>query len=111
MKTHKDLFVWKDAIDLVEEVYDITSYFPQNEVYGLVSQIRRSVVSVPSNIAEGAARGSKKDFKRFLYIALGSLSEVETQMIIAKRLGYTSKSLDSELIKIRKMILGLIRKL
>ncbi|WP_018248125.1 four helix bundle protein [Orenia marismortui] len=111
MKCHRDLLVWKDSIDLVEETYKLTNDFPKHELYGLTSQIRRAAISVPSNIAEGAAKNSKNEFKRYLYIALGSLLEVETQLIVAKRLEYISKTLDRQLTGIRRMILGLIKKL
>jgi four helix bundle protein len=90
VKQYGDLIAWQKAIDLVEEVYKITKAFPREEVYGLVSQMRRAAVSVPSNIAEGQSRSSK-DFVHFLTIAHGSLSEVETQMIIANRLGYVTR--------------------
>ncbi|MGB8375015.1 MAG: four helix bundle protein, partial [Salegentibacter sp.] len=83
MKSHKDLTVYKTSIDLVIDVYQISGSFPDVEKFGLTSQIRRAAVSIPSNISEGAARNSKKDFIRFLYIALGSLAEMETQMEIA----------------------------
>ena len=85
IRNHKDLEVWKKSMDLVSNIYKITESFPNKEIYGLTNQIRRSAVSVPSNIAEGAARSSKKEFIQFLYIALGSLAELETQMIIASR--------------------------
>ena len=75
-------------MDLVSSIYKITESFPNKEVYGLTNQIRRAAVSIPSNIAEGAARNSKKEFMQFLYIALGLLSELETQIIIASRLEY-----------------------
>lgn len=88
MKTHKDLDVWKLGMDLVTNVYLMTKEFPKIEMYGLTSQMRRSAVSIPSNIAEGAARQSNKENLQFLYIALGSLSELETQAIIASRLAY-----------------------
>ena len=111
LKTHKDLDAWKRSLDLVEMVYKVTNAFPQEELYGLTNQLRRAAVSIPSNIAEGAARGSKKEFIQFLYIALGSLSEVETQLIIANRLGYVNDTndMDQQLGTIRKLILGLIR--
>jgi len=111
LKTHKDLDAWKRSLDLVEVVYKVTRAFPQEEMYGLTNQLRRAVVSIPSNIAEGAARGSKKEFIQFLYIALGSLSEVETQLIIANRLGYVNDTndMDQQLETVRKLILGLIR--
>ena len=79
---------------MVKEIYQLTSAFPQEELYGLSAQLRRSAVSVPSNIAEGAARSSKKEFLQFLSIARGSLSELETQVIIAKELGYV-ETIDS----------------
>ena len=72
MKTHKDLEVWKNSIELVTEIYRITETFPKSELYGLVNQIRRSAVSIPSNISEGAARNHQKEFIQFLYIAQGS---------------------------------------
>jgi four helix bundle protein len=110
LKTHKDLEVWKRSLDLVEKVYSMTRSFPKEEVYGLTLQMRRSAVSVPSNIAEGAARGSKKEFIQFLYIALGSLEELETQFILACRVGLMSdRSLSSTIEEVRKMLLGLLR--
>ncbi len=110
LKTHKDLEVWKRSLDLVEKVYLMTRSFPKEEVYGLTLQMRRAAVSVPSNIAEGAARGSKKEFIQFLYIALGSLEELETQFVLACRLGFTSdRSLSYTIDEIRKMLLGLLR--
>ncbi len=111
LKTHKDLDAWQKSLDLVEMVYKATNGFPQEELYGLVNQMRRAAVSIPSNIAEGAARASKKEFTQFLHIALGSVSEIETQLIIAKRLGYLD-NLDSgeeQIGTARKLILGLIR--
>ena len=86
MKTHKDLDVWNKAMDFAEKIYSLTTQFPKEEQYGLVSQIRRSAISIPSNIAEGAARNSNKEFMQFLYIAMGSLSEIETQILLAKKL-------------------------
>ncbi len=87
-RKHHDLEAWLSAIDLVKQVYALTSTFPTHENYGLTSQIRRSAVSVPSNIAEGCARLSDREFLHFLGIARGSLSELETQLIIARELGY-----------------------
>ena len=83
---HKDLEVWIKSMDLVEDVYALSKFFPNDEKFGLTNQIRRASVSVPSNISEGAARKSDKEFIQFLYIALGSLSELETQYLIAVRL-------------------------
>jgi len=110
MKTHKDLDVWNRAMELAEKTYALTMDFPQKEQYGIVSQIRRSAISIPSNIAEGAARHSNKEFIQFLYIALGSLAELETQMLLSQRLGFLKDgSVLLELEDIRKMLLGLIR--
>lgn len=113
MKSHKDLEVWKRSVELVTIIYTITKSFPQNEVYGLTNQIRRAAVSIPSNIAEGAARKNQKEFKQFLYISLGSLSELETQLIISYNLSYLQQiqfnSIEEELSEIRRMLLGLIK--
>jgi len=110
MNSHKDLDVWKKSMELVTNIYRLTRGLPQDEQYGLSSQIRRSAISIPSNIAEGAARNSDKEFKQFLYIALGSASEVETQLLIAENLGFMNignKLLD-DISAIRKMLTGLI---
>jgi four helix bundle protein len=87
-RKHHSLRVWKKSVELVTVVYKITESFPKHELYGLTSQIRRSAVSVPSNIAEGAARTSNREFANFLSISRGSLSELETQVLISKNLGY-----------------------
>jgi four helix bundle protein len=111
MKTHHDLDVWKKSISLVTKIYAVTKSFPQTEIYGLTSQIRRCAVSIPSNIAEGAARSSKNEFGQFLSISLGSLSELETQLIVSNNLKYLEtgdfNDLTSDLTSIRRMILGL----
>ncbi|WP_228453710.1 four helix bundle protein [Chryseobacterium manosquense] len=86
--SHKDLKVWKESMILVEKIYDLTRTFPDEEKYVLVPQIRRCSISVPSNIAEGFARKGNKELLQFLFIALGSLSELETQIEIASRLRY-----------------------
>ena len=112
LRNHKDLTVWKRSFELVILLYRISSNFPKDEQYRLTDQIRRSVVSIPSNIAEGAARSSKKEFIQFLYIALGSLSELETQILIAAELEYlVSDEIMPKIEEIRKMLLGLIKKL
>lgn len=105
---HKDLDVWKKSMDLVEHIYNLTSTFPIEERYGLVSQMRRAAVSIPSNIAEGSARKGDKELVQFLMIALGSLSELETQYLIAIRLKFLKNYLDLEnvLIETKKLILG-----
>ena len=86
VRTYRDLIVWQRAMDLACEVYHLTSTLPREELFGLTRQLRESSVSVASNVAEGQARGTK-DFRRFLSIALGSLQELETQMLLAQRLG------------------------
>ncbi|MCC6301458.1 MAG: four helix bundle protein [Gammaproteobacteria bacterium] len=89
-RTHHNLIIWQEAINFVKEIYEVTARFPQHELYGITSQMRRCAVSVPSNIAEGAGRLSRREYMRFLAIARGSLCELETQVIIAQRLGYIS---------------------
>ncbi|MGE3268005.1 MAG: four helix bundle protein [Chloroflexota bacterium] len=90
-RNFRDLLAWQRAMDLVQAVYALTADFPPDERFGLTSQLRRAAVSVPSNIAEGQGRGSRADFGRFLAIAYASLREVETQLLIAVRLEYTSE--------------------
>jgi len=87
-KPHKKLLAWQKSMDLVEEIYDLTKTFPREEIYGLTSQLRRAAVSVPSNIAEGAAGRSRVQFKNYLSVAIGSLNELATQLEIASRIGY-----------------------
>ncbi len=94
MMNHKHLQAWKLGIDFVVLVYELSSHFPKHELHGLTNQIRRAAVSIPSNIAEGSARNSTKEFTQYLHIALGSLAEAETQMIIAKRLGHLPEDTD-----------------
>jgi four helix bundle protein len=113
IKTHKDLDVWKKSVSLVTLIYEMTKGFPKDELYGLTNQIRRSAVSIPSNIAEGSARKGNKEFAQFLYIGLGSLSELETQLIIATNLKYISSEkseiIMNDLNDIRRMLVGLIK--
>jgi four helix bundle protein len=110
---HKELDVWKESIKLVSELYKLTTNLPDIERFGLASQIRRAAVSVPSNIAEGAARNSDKELIQFLYISLGSLSELETLIIIGNNLKYFQTTeldkLDQKIQAIKKMTLGLIK--
>jgi len=91
LKSYRDLVVWQKAMDLVEVIYRLSDLFPQHEQYGLRSQIRDAVVSVPSNIAEGYARTHRGDYRRHLSIASGSLAETETQLILAVRLSYLER--------------------
>jgi four helix bundle protein len=86
-KSHLNLILWQKAVDLAVEVYRISGTFPRSEVYGLAQQLRRAAVSIPSNIAEGAGRRTTRDFIAFLHIARGSLAEIETQLLIAQRVG------------------------
>ena len=114
MKTHKDLIVWQKSIDFVTKLYKLTGAFPKEELYGLVSQMRRAAVSIPSNISEGAARQTDKEFLRFLYIARASGSEVETQLLIAENLDYFNSDqsqLKENLLEILKMLNSLINKI
>ena len=114
-KPHKKLEAWRQSMDLVIDVYKATEGFPAQEAYGLANQIRRAVVSIPSNIAEGAARQTKREFSNYLHIAQGSLSELDSQIEIASRLGFldikSQKQLDEKMTPIDKMITGLIRHL
>ena len=108
---HTDLDVWKKSMDLTEHIYRATKEYPRIEQYTIVSQMRRAVLSVPSNIAEGAARRTTKDYIRFLYIALGSISELETQCLISKRLDYYDYSCINDLLNIKRMLSSLIKSL
>ena len=111
MSDHRKLDVWKLSIELVVEIYEITKKFPKEEIYGLTSQIRRCAISIPSNIAEGSARQSDRELIQFLYMALGSLSELETQLIIAKKLSYIStvETLSDKIDSVKKLLMGLIK--
>ena len=113
IRNFNDLKIWQRGIELVKMVYRVTSTLPAVEKYGIVSQMRRSAVSVPSNIAEGFMRRHNKEYKQFLYIALGSLAELETQIIISKELNFlTTENCTSTLSAIdelNKMTTGLIK--
>ncbi len=105
---HKDLEAWKKSISLVEKLYKVTALFPRAELYGITLQIRRAAVSIASNISEGAARNSNKEFLKFLSYALGSLAEVETQCVIAERLGFLhNQNITEDVQKVRSLIIGL----
>jgi four helix bundle protein len=114
-KPHHNLVVWKRSLAFVTQIYRMTALLPAEERFGLVSQMRRAAVSIPSNIAEGAARNTHKEFMNFLYIAQGSASELETQMLISRDLGFIDKAdidgLLSELDEISKMLIGLQKSL
>ena len=111
MRPHHNLDVWKKAVGFSVRIYEITETFPRDEKYGLTSQVRRAAVSIAANIAEGAGRTSKKEFANFLSIAQGSASEVETELLIALRLGYVNqevfRDLTSGLDEIGRMVTGL----
>lgn len=92
MKTFRDLFIWQKAMNLVTNTYQITEKFPKEELFGLTSQIRRSAISIPSNIVEGFGRDSNKEFSRFINIAISSLFEFQTQIEIAKNINYLNEN-------------------
>ncbi len=115
MNKFKELKVWQEAIELAVEVYKLTRTFPNDEKFGLISQINRSVISISSNIAEGAGRNNDKEFKQFLGIALGPACELESQLIVSKRLNYISdeelKQQTDKLLHIQNMANKLIQKI
>ena len=110
MHNYKELKVWQEAMALAKMVYKITAEFPKEEKYGLTSQIKRSAISIPSNIAEGAGRNFDKELMQFLSIALGSAFELETQLILANSFGFMTPEhfleLEIQLIKVQKMVNG-----
>jgi four helix bundle protein len=115
MNNYKELKVWQKSVDLAVKIYGVTKAFPKEELYGLTSQLRRSAVSIPSNIAEGAGRNTKKDFNNFLGISNGSSCELDTQLIIAQRINFIDalvvESLQQEITEIQKMNWSLKRSL
>lgn len=115
MHKFKDLKVWKRSVELAKTVYQLTKGFPDNERFGLISQLNRCSVSIPSNIAEGAGRNTLGEFKQFLGISVGSLYELETQLIISKEIGIITKDdlnpILIEIDEINKMLIGLKRSL
>jgi four helix bundle protein len=110
---HRELRVWQQAIELVEHVYKVTDAFPKAETYGLAQQMRRAAVSVPSNIAEGAARKGTRELLRFASIASGSLSELDTQVEVAVRLGYIAERalLQDQIDRVSALLLAMIESL
>ena len=115
LRSYRDLLVWQKALDLAVLVYRLSEKFPKSEIYGLTSQVRRASVSVPSNIAEGYGRGSRKEYLQFLSVAQGSLKELETQVILAERLHYANQEEANRLLSVSetvgKMLGGLMRSL
>ena len=115
IKSYQDLDVWKKGIEIVKDIYRCTEKYPDTEKYGLVSQMRRAAVSIPSNIAEGFRRYHNKEYKQFLYVVLGSCAELETQIIISKELGYieedSGKSILEKIDHTCRMTSNLIKKL
>lgn len=115
VRNYRDLIAWQKAMDLVVSVYDATKTFPRDELFGLTSQMRRAVVSIPCNIAEGQTRDSTREFVHFLSIACGSLSELETQLLIASRLHYLTDqqvaTTLAECAEVARIINGLKRSL
>jgi four helix bundle protein len=113
IQSYKDLIVWQKAMELVVGIYKITENFPKEELYSLTSQLRRCAISIPSNIAEGSGRGTRKDYAQFLRVSLGSCNELSTQIEIAKRLSKTKifsycecEKLLEEISKMLKVIIG-----
>ncbi len=113
IRNFKDLKIWRKGIELVKAIYQTTDSFPSREIYGIVSQMRRSAVSIPSNIAEGFMRRHNKEYKQFLYIALGSLAELETQVILSEELKFSKNeqhsNIQANINELSKMITGLIK--
>lgn len=115
MKPHKNLNAWIKSFEFVKDIYSITEKFPHEEKFGLVSQMRRAAVSIPVNIAEGAARKGRKEFIQFLHIAMGSMTELDTLILLSSELGFIPNSDSNDLIEkldtIGKIIYGLIKNL
>lgn len=115
VRSYKELIVWQRSIELATATYRLTSTFPKHEQFGLISQMQRASISIPSNIAEGRCRRTKKDFTRFLHIAYGSGAEIETQMLIAQQLGYGEaihfKEVQSLLDETMKMLNSMLHRL
>lgn len=115
IQNFRDLIIWQRSIQLVQDIYQVTKIFPKEELYALTSQLRKSAISIPSNISEGFTRFHNKEYKQFLYISLGSCAELSTQIIIASKLKYLSTNnsdkLLNEIEQISRMIMSLIKKL
>ena len=115
IRSFKQLRIWNKGIEIVEDIYSFTKGFPQDERYGLTSQMRRSAVSIPTNIAEGFKRFHPKEYKQFLHITLGSAAELETEAIIARKLGYFDEAqlvaISDKIEQLAKMTSALLKKL
>jgi four helix bundle protein len=115
MKNYKNIKVWEKSHLLTIEVYEVTKKFPKSEIFGMISQIRRAAVSIPSNIAEGCGRNGENEFKHFLHIALGSANELEYQILLAYKLNYINKNdftqIENLVIEVKKMLSAFIKKL
>lgn len=115
IKSYRDLLIWQKGIAFVKRIYQETALFPDTERYGLTNQMRRAAVSIPSNIAEGQARQHSGEFRQFLFIALGSIAELETQILISQELGFlpdeVSESLQADLSELQKMTRTLVSRL
>ena len=114
-RSYRDLIAWQKSMDLVEEIYRMTKLLPKEEIFGLINQLRRAAISIPSNIAEGNTRSSQKEYVRFLSIARASEAEIETQLEICVRIGYLNEEQISEplalCIEVGKMLYSMIRKI
>ncbi len=115
IQTYRDLNIWRLGIELVKEIYKLTEKFPRQEIYGIVNQMRRAAISIPSNVAEGFKRHHNNEHRQFLYVTLGSCAELETQITIAKELNYIHEDKEAALLEkldhIGRMITSLIKKL
>jgi len=118
MNSYKELIVWQKSIELSKEIYSITEQFPKSEIFGIINQMRRAAISIPSNIAEGYARGHRKEYLQFLSVAFGSGAELETQILIAKKLNFIKEveykkilSLLEEIMKMLNKLISSLRKL
>lgn len=115
VKTHKDLIVWQKSVAFVTDIYKFTKSLPDDEKFGIISQLRRAAVSIPTNISEGAARHFRKEFVQFLYISLGSISEIDTLLLIVGNLKYSDNDelskLQLRVDEIKKMLTSLIKSL
>jgi four helix bundle protein len=114
-RNYRDLLAWQKAMALVKSVYEVTREFPRTERFTLTDQVRRAAISVPSNVAEGQARRSPREFAHYVRLALGSLAELDTQLVIARELGYVngsaSEAVEAQVVEVRKMLNGLLSSL